>query len=174
MEASSRGGRNRAASNRKPQHVRLGVSRPRRSCRRGAPCPFRFVAYGAGNAFEASVTYIADLDPVPSRVRYFGDLDTEGTAIPTRASARAVAAELPAVEPHHDALPAASRPRYATASRGAHSRHRVVWGTPVRCRRPLLLRFSPRPGMGEHRRPVQRRLVARSLGRVLAVPPGPS
>jgi hypothetical protein len=67
---------------------------------RGAPCPFRFVAYGAGNAFEASVTYIADLNPVPSRVRYFGDLDTEGTAIPTRASARAVAAELPAVEPH--------------------------------------------------------------------------
>jgi hypothetical protein len=66
----------------------------------GVICPFRFVAYGAGNAFEASVAYIADLDPVPNRVRYFGDLDTEGAAIPSRASARAVAAALPAVEPH--------------------------------------------------------------------------
>ena len=66
----------------------------------GVICPFRFVAYGAGSAFEASVAYIADLDPVPNRVRYFGDLDAEGAAIPTRASARAVAAALPAVEPH--------------------------------------------------------------------------
>lgn len=66
----------------------------------GTPCPFRFVAYGAGNAFEASVTYIADLDPVPDRVRYFGDLDGEGVTIPTRASTRAAAADLPAIEPH--------------------------------------------------------------------------
>jgi hypothetical protein len=66
----------------------------------GAACPFRFVAYGAGNAFEASVTYTADLDPVPRRILYFGDLDTEGAAIPVRASIRAVAAGLPIVEPH--------------------------------------------------------------------------
>lgn len=68
--------------------------------RAGVMCPYRFVAYGAGNAFEASVAYVADLDPMPNRVRYFGDLDAEGAAIPTRASARAVAAALPAVEPH--------------------------------------------------------------------------
>jgi hypothetical protein len=66
----------------------------------GVACPFRFVAYGAGNAFEASVAYIAGLDPVPDRVRYFGDLDTEGAAIPARASSRAAAADLPPVEPH--------------------------------------------------------------------------
>jgi hypothetical protein len=66
----------------------------------GTSCPFRFVAYGAGNAFEASVTYIADLNPVPDRVRYFGDLDSEGAAIPARASARAIATHLPAIEPH--------------------------------------------------------------------------
>jgi hypothetical protein len=62
---------------------------------------FRHVAYGAGGAFEASVSYVGDLDPQPARVRYFGDLDTEGISIPTRASARARAAGLPPVEPHH-------------------------------------------------------------------------
>jgi len=66
----------------------------------GEACPFRFIAYGAGNAFEASVAYVADLDPVPNRVKYFGDLDTEGVTIPQRASARSVAAGLPVVEPH--------------------------------------------------------------------------
>ena len=66
----------------------------------GAACPFRYVAYGAGNVFEASVSSIADLDPLPDRVRYFGDLDTEGLAIPMRASARALAAGFTAVEPH--------------------------------------------------------------------------
>lgn len=68
----------------------------------GTSCPFRFIAYGAGNAFEASVTYIADLEPVPERVRYFGDLDGEGVSIPARASARAMATDLPAVQPHLD------------------------------------------------------------------------
>jgi hypothetical protein len=66
----------------------------------GTASPFAFIAYGAGNAFEASVTYVADLQPSPARVRYFGDLDAEGVTIPSRASARAVALGLPRVEPH--------------------------------------------------------------------------
>jgi hypothetical protein len=64
------------------------------------PCAFRFIAYGAGNAFEASVSYVADLAPRPSRVRYFGDLDGEGVTIPTRASGRAHRLALPAIAPH--------------------------------------------------------------------------
>lgn len=66
----------------------------------GHPVAFAYIAYGAGNAFEASATYIADLDPPPTRVRYFGDLDVEGISIPTRASRRAADAGLLPVEPH--------------------------------------------------------------------------
>lgn len=66
----------------------------------GTSCPFGYVAYGAGNAFEASVSYVADLHPIPARIRYFGDLDGEGVTIPVRSSARAFSAGLPAVEPH--------------------------------------------------------------------------
>ena len=66
----------------------------------GVACPFRFIAYGAGNAFEASVTYVAALEPRVTSVRYFGDLDSEGITIPARASTRATSLGLPAVEPH--------------------------------------------------------------------------
>jgi hypothetical protein len=83
----------------------------------GTGSPFRHVAYGAGGAFEASVSYIADLDPPPARVRYFGDLDAEGLTIPSRASDRARAAGLPPVEPHvalYQLLLTHGRPQLAT------------------------------------------------------------
>jgi len=83
----------------------------------GASSPFRHVAYGAGGAFEASVSYAADLVPRPARIRYFGDLDTEGVVIPARASARARAAGLPPVEPHqrlYELLLDHGRPQPAT------------------------------------------------------------
>jgi hypothetical protein len=57
------------------------------------------VAYGAGHMFEASVTYIADLVPAPTRTLYFGDLDEPGLAIPGRADKWAREAGLPGVEP---------------------------------------------------------------------------
>lgn len=96
----------------------------------GSSSPFRHVAYGAGGAFEASVTYAADLDPRPARIRYFGDLDTEGVTIPARASARAVAAGLPPVEPHHvlyELLLASGRPQPATSQPSS-----TTWLGPLR------------------------------------------
>lgn len=44
------------------------------------------VIYGAGDAFIRSVTYLADLDPVPEVVWYFGDLDQKGLRIPQAAA----------------------------------------------------------------------------------------
>jgi len=45
------------------------------------------VAYGAGRAFCASVTYLADLVPAVKTAYYFGDLDTAGLQIPSAAQA---------------------------------------------------------------------------------------
>jgi uncharacterized protein with PIN domain len=56
------------------------------------------VVYGAGAHFKGSVTFLADLS-TPRRVLYFGDLDIDGLDIPVHASAVAVAAALPAIEP---------------------------------------------------------------------------
>lgn len=91
----------------------------------GTASPFGYVAYGAGNAFEASVTYVVDLHPVPDRIRYFGDLDAEGVTIPVRASARALTAGLPAVEPHlglYRLLLTSGRPQPVTSRPAATSR----------------------------------------------------
>jgi hypothetical protein len=44
------------------------------------------VAYGAGQAFSASVSYLADLDPTPKTAYYFGDLDVAGLSIARGAS----------------------------------------------------------------------------------------
>ena len=57
-----------------------------------------FLAYGAGNQFTASVTYVEDLHQV-EHVYYYGDLDVEGLLIPVNASRVAREANLPAVEP---------------------------------------------------------------------------
>ena len=57
------------------------------------------VIYGAGAHFKGSVTFIADLPCRPRRVLYFGDVDADGLDIPVHASAVAVAAGLPPVEP---------------------------------------------------------------------------
>jgi hypothetical protein len=58
-----------------------------------------FVIYGAGAHFKGSVTFIADLPRQPRRVLYFGDIDIDGLDIPVHASAVAVAAALPRIEP---------------------------------------------------------------------------
>lgn len=55
------------------------------------------VAWGAGNAFSASVLSLR-ADP-PSAIRYFGDLDEAGLRIPATASAIAEQHALPAVVP---------------------------------------------------------------------------
>jgi hypothetical protein len=55
------------------------------------------VAWGAGNAFSASVLSLRD-DP-PSAIPYFGDLDEAGLRIPAGASAIAEQHGLPAVVP---------------------------------------------------------------------------
>ena len=59
------------------------------------------VVYGAGRAFCASVTYLADLDPAVKQAYYFGDLDPAGLSIPASAhlvgQAAGVAPVVPAV-----------------------------------------------------------------------------
>lgn len=61
--------------------------------------PVGMVAYGAGNHFIASVASIGDLDPVPERVWYFGDLDSNGLRIPVAAGTVAGELGLPAPQP---------------------------------------------------------------------------
>ena len=61
--------------------------------------PVSMVAYGAGRAFCRSVAHAASLDPVPSRILYFGDIDLPGIQIPVRADRVARRAGLPSVEP---------------------------------------------------------------------------
>ncbi len=77
------------------------------------------VAYGAGNNFAASVTSVLDLDPVPLRVLYFGDLDVEGLQIPFVADRVAAAIGVPRIEP--------ATVLYRTL---------LEVGTPVACARP--------------------------------------
>ena len=55
------------------------------------------IAYGAGGAFEGSVTYIADLPIRVEQVLYFGDIDLEGLRIPQAADRVARAAGLPQI-----------------------------------------------------------------------------
>ncbi len=64
---------------------------------------FSGVIYGCGNRFVDGVRYLDDIFAElggQRRVFYFGDLDPQGLLIPQEASARAQAANLPAVEPH--------------------------------------------------------------------------
>lgn len=60
------------------------------------------VAYGAGEAFIGSVTYVADLPNAVEEINYFGDIDPEGLRIPQAAGRVARSAGLP------DVVPAAS------------------------------------------------------------------
>ncbi|MBO4236613.1 MULTISPECIES: DUF2399 domain-containing protein [Pseudonocardia] len=61
------------------------------------PGPVGGLAWGAGNAFTASVLALRD-DP-PAAVRYFGDVDAAGLRIPRAASDLAAAHGLPPVRP---------------------------------------------------------------------------
>jgi len=57
------------------------------------------VAYGAGRAFCASVTYLGDLDPPVAGAYYFGDLDAAGLSIAIGANVAGRAAGTPAILP---------------------------------------------------------------------------
>lgn len=57
------------------------------------------VAYGAGRAFCASVTYLADLDPAVKQAFYFGDLDAAGLSIAQGAAEVSERAGGPQLEP---------------------------------------------------------------------------
>jgi hypothetical protein len=61
--------------------------------------PVGAVAYGAGKHFILSVAAAGQLNPVPGRILYFGDIDPDGLMIPERASETAAAHGLPPVEP---------------------------------------------------------------------------
>ncbi|MFE0087632.1 Wadjet anti-phage system protein JetD domain-containing protein [Streptomyces sp. NPDC058991] len=61
----------------------------------------RFIAFGAGRSFEASVSRLTELSGI-HRILYYGDLDADGLAIPARASLTALQHGLPPIEPAAD------------------------------------------------------------------------
>jgi hypothetical protein len=86
------------------------------------------VAWGAGNAFSASVLWLR-ADP-PSAIPYFGDLDEAGLRIPAAASAIAEQHGLPAVVPAvglYVALLAHGRPAEARRVPAERARAAVAW-----------------------------------------------
>jgi hypothetical protein len=62
------------------------------------PTDIGHLAYGAGSAFESAVADLQHLEKV-DQIRYFGDLDGNGLAIPARAAVTAQELGLPPVEP---------------------------------------------------------------------------
>ncbi|HEY7946646.1 MAG TPA: hypothetical protein VID75_03160 [Acidimicrobiales bacterium] len=64
-----------------------------------SPRDIGVVAYGAGRAFCASVTYLGDLDPPVAGTYYFGDLDAAGLSIAIGADVAGRAAGTPAILP---------------------------------------------------------------------------
>ncbi|WP_224386971.1 DUF2399 domain-containing protein [Pseudonocardia sp. ICBG1293] len=85
-----------------------------------APGPVGELAWGAGNAFTASV--LALRTRPPAAVRYFGDLDAAGLRIPRAASDLAQAHGLPPVRPATGLYRALLRPgRPASARTVDHS-----------------------------------------------------
>jgi len=57
------------------------------------------VGYGAGNQLPKAIGGAAQLDPQPTAIWYFGDLDIEGLQIAANAEAAAVRHGLPSVRP---------------------------------------------------------------------------
>ena len=88
------------------------------------------LVYGAGRAFCASVTYLADLDPAVKQAYYFGDLDSAGLAIPASAhlvgEATGTAPVIPAVG-FYRALLASPHRRPATPVPTAAASGLVAW-----------------------------------------------
>lgn len=70
------------------------------------------VGYGGGQQFCSAVAAVTLLQPAPTRIVYFGDLDRRGLEIPATASATARAAGLPPVTP--------ALPLYAALLRHGH------------------------------------------------------
>lgn len=61
--------------------------------------PARHVGYGGGGQFCSAVASVVLLEPAPTRIVYFGDLDVRGLQIPVAADQTARAAQLPPVQP---------------------------------------------------------------------------
>jgi hypothetical protein len=57
------------------------------------------IAYGAGGAIRASITYLADLGPSARQAFYFGDLDAAGLTIASAASETSLRAGGPPLKP---------------------------------------------------------------------------
>ena len=57
------------------------------------------IGYGAGNQLPKAIGGAAQLDPQPTAIWYFGDLDVEGLRIAADAEAAAVAQGLPPIRP---------------------------------------------------------------------------
>lgn len=57
------------------------------------------VGYGVGNQFPNAVDGVTQLDPLPGRIWYFGDLDVDGLRIAERAASAARLLSLPRLRP---------------------------------------------------------------------------
>ena len=88
------------------------------------------VAYGAGRAFCASVSYLVDLDPEVTSAYYFGDLDAPGLSIALGAAAVAQRTGGPHLEPAvglYRALLASGRRRTGRSISDAQVFEHVAW-----------------------------------------------
>jgi hypothetical protein len=67
----------------------------------GAPVEIGWIAYGAGEQVASIVPSLSDLQPRPTAIRYFGDLDPEGLRFPAAGAVSCEANSLPRLEPAH-------------------------------------------------------------------------
>jgi hypothetical protein len=67
----------------------------------GVAVEIGWIAYGAGAQLEAIIPSLADLQPRPTAIRYFGDLDREGLRFPAAGAITCEAAGLPPLRPAH-------------------------------------------------------------------------
>lgn len=67
----------------------------------GLPVEIGWIAYGAGGQLEAIVPSLADRQPRPTAIHYFGDLDPEGLRFAAAGAIRCKAAGLPPLQPAH-------------------------------------------------------------------------
>ncbi|MDA8218360.1 MAG: DUF2220 family protein [Dehalococcoidales bacterium] len=102
-----------------------------------------FLAYGAGNQFTASVTFVGELEPRVERVLYFGDIDLRGLWIPMQAAAKAEGEGLPTVTPagglYRALLAVGCKGKTASSVSDVKIRpHDVVTWLPADLREPVL------------------------------------
>ncbi len=84
------------AENNATYHSLLTVARAEQADTR----PDLHIAWGSGNQFPTSIRSVPLLDPAPTALYYFGDLDLAGIRLAVNAAATAGLLGLPPLQPH--------------------------------------------------------------------------